>query len=133
MRCPCREGTDIGDGDRDTVRQPRPIIFCAPAGFAARSVLTAAVIAFVLAGAARQRSIIEKLHDRAQAVQVGNLTMLADFSTRKARRADTRRLARPASCRSSTGSAPPVAGQRRIRSCASRQRSRLVNGQANCL
>jgi signal transduction histidine kinase/CHASE3 domain sensor protein len=61
------------------VRAPRSIIFYAWAGLAVQLLLTAGVIAFVLAGAAYQRSAIERLHGRVQAVQVANLAMLAEF------------------------------------------------------
>jgi signal transduction histidine kinase len=61
------------------VREPRSIIFYAWAGLAVQSVLTAAVIAFVLFGAAYQHSAIENLRSRVQAVQVANLALLADF------------------------------------------------------
>lgn len=61
------------------MRKPRSIIFYAWAGLAVQSVLAAGVIAFVLAGAAYQRSAIANLHGRVQAVQVANLVMLADF------------------------------------------------------
>jgi len=61
------------------VREPRSIIFYAWAGLALQSVLTAAVIAFVLIGAAYQRSAIEDLRDKVQAVQVANLDMVAEF------------------------------------------------------
>ena len=44
-----------------------------------QSVLTAGVIAFILAGAAYQRSAIANLNGRVQAVQVANLGMLAEF------------------------------------------------------
>jgi len=60
------------------VRESRSIIFYAWAGLAVQSVLTAAVIAFVLAGAAYQRSAIEQLRGRVQAIQVANLAMVAD-------------------------------------------------------
>jgi len=61
------------------VREPRSIIFYAWAGFALQSVLAAAVIGFVLAGAAHERSVVANLHDRVQAVEVGNFTMVAYF------------------------------------------------------
>jgi signal transduction histidine kinase len=61
------------------VREPRSIIFYAWAGLAVQSVLTAAVIAFVLAGAAYQRAAIEQLRGKIQAIQVANLAMVADF------------------------------------------------------
>jgi signal transduction histidine kinase len=61
------------------VREPRSIIFYAWTGLAVQSVLTAAVIAFVLAGAAYQRSAIEQLRGRVQMIQVVNLAMAADF------------------------------------------------------
>jgi signal transduction histidine kinase/CHASE3 domain sensor protein len=61
------------------VRESRSIIFYAWAGLAVQSVLTAAVIAFVLAGAAYQRSAIEQLRGKIQTIQVANLAMVADF------------------------------------------------------
>jgi two-component system phosphate regulon sensor histidine kinase PhoR len=61
------------------VREPRSIIFYVMAGLATQSVLTAGVIAFVLAGAAYQRSAVSNLHGKVQAAEVANLTMLADF------------------------------------------------------
>jgi two-component system phosphate regulon sensor histidine kinase PhoR len=61
------------------VRESRSIIFYAWAGLAVQSVLTAAVIAFVLAGAAYQRSAIEQLRGKIQAIQVVNLAMVANF------------------------------------------------------
>jgi signal transduction histidine kinase len=61
------------------VRESRSIIFYAWAGLAVQSVLTAGVIAFVLAGAAYQRSAIEQLRGKVQAIQVVNLAMVADF------------------------------------------------------
>ncbi len=61
------------------MRESRSIIFYAWAGLAVQSVLTAAVIAFVLAGAAYQRSAIEQLRGKIQAIQVANLAMVADF------------------------------------------------------
>ena len=67
------------DGDTDAVRESRSIIFYAWAGLAVQSVLTAAVIAFVLAGAAYQRSAIEQLRGKIQAIQVVNLAMVGDF------------------------------------------------------
>ena len=67
------------DGDTDAVRESRSIIFYAWAGLAVQSVLTAAVIAFVLAGAAYQRSAIGQLRGKVQAIQVVNLAMVADF------------------------------------------------------
>ena len=67
------------DGDTDAVRESRSIIFYAWAGLAIQSVLTAAVIAFVLAGAAYQRSAIEQLRGNIQAIQVVNLAMVGDF------------------------------------------------------
>jgi two-component system, OmpR family, phosphate regulon sensor histidine kinase PhoR len=60
------------------VREPRSIIFYAWAGLAVQSVLTVAVIAFVLAGASYQRSVIEALRGKIQAIQVANLAMVAD-------------------------------------------------------
>jgi two-component system, OmpR family, phosphate regulon sensor histidine kinase PhoR len=54
-------------GVRDDVRKPRSIIFYVWAGFAVQSVLAAGVIAYVLAGAAYQRSAIANLHGRVQA------------------------------------------------------------------
>jgi two-component system, OmpR family, phosphate regulon sensor histidine kinase PhoR len=72
-------GADIGDGDRGAVRESRSIIFYAWAGLAVQSVLAAGVIAFALVGTAYQRSAIADLRGRVQAVQVANLTMLADF------------------------------------------------------
>src|SRR2546430_1735367 len=65
--------------ETDAVRESRSIIFYAWAGLAVQSVLTAAVIAFVLAGAAYQRSAIEQLRGKVQAIQVVNLAMVADF------------------------------------------------------
>ena len=67
------------DGDTDAVRESRSIIFYAWAGLAVQSVLTAAVIAFVLAGAAYQRSAIEQLRGKIEAIQVVNLAMVGDF------------------------------------------------------
>jgi two-component system phosphate regulon sensor histidine kinase PhoR len=67
------------DGETDAVRESRSIIFYAWAGLAVQSVLTAGVIAFVLAGAAYQRSAIEQLRGKIQAIQVVNLAMVADF------------------------------------------------------
>jgi two-component system phosphate regulon sensor histidine kinase PhoR len=67
------------DGETDAVRESRSIIFYAWAGLAVQSVLTAAVIAFVLAGAAYQRSAIEQLRGKIQAIQVVNLAVVADF------------------------------------------------------
>ena len=61
------------------MRESRSIIFYAWAGLAVQSVLTAAVIAFVLAGAAYQRSAIEQLRGKIQTIQVTNLAMAADF------------------------------------------------------
>jgi signal transduction histidine kinase len=61
------------------VRESRSIIFYAWAGLAMQSVLTAGVIVFVLAGAAYQRSAIEQLRGKVQAIQVANLAMAADF------------------------------------------------------
>ncbi len=61
------------------MRESRSIIFYAWAGLAVQSVLTAAVIAFVLAGAAYQRSAIEQLRGKVQAIQVVNLAMVTDF------------------------------------------------------
>ena len=61
------------------MRESRSIIFYAWAGLAVQSVLTAAVIAFVLAGAAYQRSAIEQLRGKIQTIQVTNLAMVADF------------------------------------------------------
>ncbi len=61
------------------MRESRSIIFYAWAGLAVQSMLTAAVIAFVLAGAAYQRSAIEQLRGEVQAIQVANLAMVADF------------------------------------------------------
>jgi len=61
------------------VRESRSIIFYAWAGLAVQSVLTAGVIAFVLAGAAYQRSAIEQLRGKIQSTQVVNLAMVADF------------------------------------------------------
>jgi signal transduction histidine kinase/CHASE3 domain sensor protein len=55
------------------------MIFYGWAGLVVQTVLAAGVIAFVLAGAAGQRSAIVELHRRAQAAQVANLAMLADF------------------------------------------------------
>ena len=78
-RCLLRGEADISDGDRNAVREPRSIIFYVFAGLAMQSVLTAGVIAFVLIGAAYQRSAIANLHARVQAVQVANLTMLSEF------------------------------------------------------
>jgi two-component system, OmpR family, phosphate regulon sensor histidine kinase PhoR len=66
-------------GETDAVRESRSIIFYAWAGLAVQSVLTAGVIAFVLAGAAYQRSAIEQLRGKIQAIQVVNLAMVADF------------------------------------------------------
>ena len=61
------------------MREPRSIIFYAWAGLAVQSALTAAVITFVLAGAAYQRDAIEQLRGKVQAIQVANLAMVADF------------------------------------------------------
>jgi signal transduction histidine kinase len=61
------------------VRESRSIIFYAWAGLAVQSVLTAAVIAFVLVGAAYQRSAIGQLRGKIQTIQVANLAMVADF------------------------------------------------------
>jgi signal transduction histidine kinase len=61
------------------VRESRSIIFYAWAGLAVQSVLTVAVIAFVLTGAAHQRSAIDQLHGRVQAIEVANLAMVAGF------------------------------------------------------
>jgi signal transduction histidine kinase/CHASE3 domain sensor protein len=61
------------------VRESRSIIFYAWAGLAVQSVLTVAVIAFVLTGAAYQRSAIEQLRGKIQTIQVTNLAMVADF------------------------------------------------------
>jgi two-component system phosphate regulon sensor histidine kinase PhoR len=61
------------------VRQPRSIIFYAWAGLAAQSVLVAGVIAFVLAGGAKQRADLADLHQKAQAAQLANLTMVVEF------------------------------------------------------
>jgi len=61
------------------VRESRSIIFYAWAGLAVQSVMTAGVIAFVLAGAAYQRSAIEQLRGKIQSTQVVNLAMVADF------------------------------------------------------
>ena len=61
------------------MREPRSIIFYAWTGLAMQSVLTVAVIAFVLAGAAYQRSAIEALRGKIQAIQVANLAVVADF------------------------------------------------------
>jgi hypothetical protein len=79
-----RKSSDAGitpdeDGETDAVRESRSIIFHAWAGLAIQSVLTAAVIAFVLTGAAYQRSAIEQLRGKVQAIQVVNLAMVADF------------------------------------------------------
>jgi signal transduction histidine kinase len=61
------------------VRKSRSIIFYAWTGLAVQSVLTAGVIAFVLAGAAYQRAAIDQLRGKIQAIQVVNLAMVADF------------------------------------------------------
>jgi two-component system, OmpR family, phosphate regulon sensor histidine kinase PhoR len=61
------------------MREPRSIIFYAWAGLAAQLILAAGVIAFVLAGSAAQRSAIEELRGKVQAVQVGNLAMVTHF------------------------------------------------------
>jgi signal transduction histidine kinase len=74
-----KQVTPDEDGETDAVRESRSIIFYAWAGLAIQSVLTAAVIAFVLAGAAYQRSAIEQLRGKIQAVQVVNLATVADF------------------------------------------------------
>lgn len=74
-----RAGGPGEDGETDAVRESRSIIFYAWAGLAVQSALTAAVIAFVLAGAAYQRSAIGQLRGKIQAIQVVNLAMVADF------------------------------------------------------
>lgn len=61
------------------MRQPRSIIFYAWAGLAVQSVLVAGVIAFVLAGGAKQRADLVDLHEKAQAAQLANLTMVDEF------------------------------------------------------
>jgi two-component system, OmpR family, phosphate regulon sensor histidine kinase PhoR len=61
------------------VRQPRSIIFYAWALLGAQLALVAGVITFVLAGGARQRADLADLHTRAQAAQVADLTMVAEF------------------------------------------------------
>src|SRR5579859_6222997 len=67
-------GRNAGD-----VRQSRSIIFYAWALAGAQLALVAGVIAFVLAGGARQDASLADLHDRAQAAQLANLTMLDGF------------------------------------------------------
>jgi signal transduction histidine kinase len=66
-------------GATDAVRESRSIIFYAWAGLAVQSVLTAGVIVFVLVGAAYQRSAIDQLRGRIQAIQVVGLVTEADF------------------------------------------------------
>jgi signal transduction histidine kinase len=66
-------------GKENGVRKSRSIIFYAWTGLAVQSVLTAGVIAFVLAGAAYQRAAINQLRGKVQAIQVVNLAMVADF------------------------------------------------------
>jgi len=61
------------------VRKARSIVFYAWAGLAVQVAFALGVIAFVLSGAATQRSAIASLHDRVEAAQVANLVMLADF------------------------------------------------------
>jgi len=61
------------------VRESRSIIFYAWAGLAVQSVLAAGVITLALVGGAYQRSAIADLRATVPAVQVANLTMLADF------------------------------------------------------
>ena len=61
------------------MRQPRSIIFYAWALLGAQLALVAGVITFVLAGGARQRADLADLHTRAQAAQVADLTMVAEF------------------------------------------------------
>ena len=61
------------------MRQSRSIIFYAWTGLAVQSVLTAGVIAFVLAGAAYQRTAIDQLRGKVEAIQVANLAAVADF------------------------------------------------------
>jgi signal transduction histidine kinase len=61
------------------MREPRSIIFYAWAMLAVQTVLTAAVIAFVLAGGSYQRSTVANLHGKVQAFQVANLVMQSDF------------------------------------------------------
>jgi two-component system phosphate regulon sensor histidine kinase PhoR len=61
------------------VREPRSIIFYAWAGLAVQAALVAGVIAFVLAGAAYQRSAITDLHQKVQVLSVANLTLQVDF------------------------------------------------------
>jgi two-component system phosphate regulon sensor histidine kinase PhoR len=61
------------------VREPRSLTFYVLAGLAMQSVLTAGVIAFILAGSAYQRSAIADLNGRVQAARVANLAVLAEF------------------------------------------------------
>jgi signal transduction histidine kinase len=61
------------------VRQPRSIIFYAWVGLTVQSVLAAGVIVFVLVGAAYQRSAVEDLHHRVQALQVAGLVTQDEF------------------------------------------------------
>ena len=61
------------------MRQPRSIIFYAWALLGAQLALVAGAITFVLAGGVRQRAGLVGLHTRAQAAQLADLTMLAEF------------------------------------------------------
>src|SRR5207248_8028661 len=99
-----RRGPDE-NGETDAVRESRSIIFYAWAGLAVQSVLTAAVIAFVLAGAAYQRSAIEQLRGKIQAIQVVNLAMVADFLDAQRAVAGYQATARCASRKSEIGRA----------------------------
>ena len=61
------------------MRKAHSIVFYAWAGLVVQVAFALGVIAFVLSGAATQRSAIGSLHDRVDAVQVANLALLADF------------------------------------------------------
>jgi signal transduction histidine kinase len=61
------------------VRRTRSIIFYAWALVAAQLVLVGGVVMFVLVGGARQHADLTKLHAKAQAAQLANLTMVGEF------------------------------------------------------
>jgi two-component system, OmpR family, phosphate regulon sensor histidine kinase PhoR len=61
------------------VKHPRSIVFYAWTGLAIQGVLVIGVIAFVLSGAAYQRSAVAALHERAQRMQLANLSLQSEF------------------------------------------------------
>lgn len=61
------------------MREPRSIVFYAWVGLAIQAALAVAVTIFILAGAAYQRSAVTALHQRAQGMELANLSLQSGF------------------------------------------------------